>query len=41
MSRRTEIMKPILLSINDIDFKLINNDVIKIGKKKFVRVKIK
>ena len=27
--------------INDIDFKLINNDVIKIGKKKFIRVKIK
>ena len=27
--------------LNDIDFKLINNDVIKIGKKKFIRVKIK
>ena len=27
--------------INDMDFKLINNDVIKIGKKKFIRVKIK
>lgn len=28
-------------NINDMDFKLINNDVIKIGKKKFIRVKIK
>lgn len=27
--------------INDMDLKLINNDVIKIGKKKFIRVKIK
>ena len=27
--------------LNDIDFKLSNNDVIKIGKKKFIRVKIK
>ncbi|MDU4937508.1 MAG: tyrosine--tRNA ligase [Clostridium sp.] len=27
--------------INGMDFKLINNDVIKIGKKKFIRVKIK
>ena len=27
--------------INDMDFKLSNNDVIKIGKKKFIRVKIK
>ena len=27
--------------LNDIDFKLIDNDVIKIGKKKFIRVKIK
>lgn len=27
--------------INNMDFKLINNDVIKIGKKKFIRVKIK
>ncbi|MDB2105800.1 tyrosine--tRNA ligase [Clostridium paraputrificum] len=27
--------------LNDMDFKLSNNDVIKIGKKKFIRVKIK
>lgn len=27
--------------LNDIDFKLSDNDVIKIGKKKFIRVKIK